>query len=253
MTSAVGVLREAASCDGYVEGAGNVTRFGEWYGANGAPWCAMFVSYCYFRAGLPLPATTTQGFAYCPSGAAWFREIPGLWRRPVDPIEPGFVVFYHFPNTARIGHVGIVDEVLADGTFHAWEGNTDVRGGRTGGRVIRQHRSRASVGRQGGFGVPLFDEPNAPSFPGRILTVDTPLLRGPDVSCWQERMRGLGWEIDVDGLYGKQSAAVCSEFQAQRGLQGDGAVGPQTWEAAWNAPLPGSPAAGAPSAGNGHE
>lgn len=38
----------------------------------------MFVSYCFYNAGLPLPITTPKGFAYCPYGVKWFRN-KGWW------------------------------------------------------------------------------------------------------------------------------------------------------------------------------
>src|SRR6266516_2610541 len=52
----------------------NRTPYSEWYGLIG-PWCAMFVSWCFFNEGLPLPASTSKGFAYTPSGAAWFQRL----------------------------------------------------------------------------------------------------------------------------------------------------------------------------------
>lgn len=29
----------------------DITPYGEWYGMNGQPWCAMFVSWCALQAG----------------------------------------------------------------------------------------------------------------------------------------------------------------------------------------------------------
>jgi murein L,D-transpeptidase YcbB/YkuD len=79
--------------------------------------------------------------------------------------------------------------------------------------------------------------PSAPPWPGRLLTLTSPRMRGDDVRRWQQRMRDRGWRIDVDGIYGPQSAGIARQFQREKGLQVDGIVGPRTWAAAWTAPI----------------
>jgi hypothetical protein len=59
----------------------------------------------------------------------------------------------------------------------------------------------------------------------------------PDVRTWQGQMGNRGWSISADGIYGPQSEGVCRQFQAEKGLGVDGLVGPQTWGAAWTAPI----------------
>ena len=41
----------ALSQIGYKEGSGNNTKYGKWYGMNGAAWCHMFVSWCAYKCG----------------------------------------------------------------------------------------------------------------------------------------------------------------------------------------------------------
>jgi peptidoglycan hydrolase-like protein with peptidoglycan-binding domain len=62
-------------------------------------------------------------------------------------------------------------------------------------------------------------------------------MSGNDVHTWQKRMADRGWTIAVDGAYGPQSEDVCRKFQLEKGLAVDGIVGPQTWNAAWTAPI----------------
>lgn len=173
MTTAAQVLARAAGEDGYVEypSGSNRTKFGRWYGLDGEPWCAMFVSWVFFHEGLPLPASTSKGFAYTPAGAAWFqRQQRWAAAGTGQVMAPGDVVFYRMPNgPARINHVGIVVAGAGDGTFKAWEGNTDVRGGRTGGRVLLQRRSMAHVV---GWGRPAFTAP--PEAPPYAIGVPIP-------------------------------------------------------------------------------
>jgi hypothetical protein len=57
------------------------------------------------------------------------------------------------------------------------------------------------------------------------------------VKTWQDKMRDRGWSLGVDGCYGPESEDVCRQFQAEKGLDADGDVGPKTWDATWNAPV----------------
>jgi len=77
---------------------------------------------------------------------------------------------------------------------------------------------------------------SVPPWPGRYLRYP-PIMRGEDVRTWQARMSRRGWRIDVDGAYGPQSREVCLAFQREKRLAVDGIVGPQTWAAAWTAPI----------------
>lgn len=81
--------------------------------------------------------------------------------------------------------------------------------------------------------------PDVPAWPGRELKYVSglPLMVGDDVSEWQTQMASRGWTIGVDGKYGPQSDGVCRAFQGEKGLAVDGIVGPNTWAAAWSAPV----------------
>jgi hypothetical protein len=118
------------------------TPYGEWYGIVG-PWCAMFVSWCFYFEGLPLADRGGKGFAYTPSGAAWFQRRGKWTQRPA----PGHVVFFNWPDDGvnRISHVGIVESVRADGTVVTIEGNTS-------NRVMRRNRRVGIVG----YGIPSY-------------------------------------------------------------------------------------------------
>jgi peptidoglycan hydrolase-like protein with peptidoglycan-binding domain len=59
-----------------------------------------------------------------------------------------------------------------------------------------------------------------------------------DVQPWQQKMYDRGWhEMLVDGDYGPISKDICLSFQSEKGLSVDGYVGPETWNATWNAPV----------------
>ena len=139
------IVHLAASQIGYSERSGNRTKFGEWYGLDGNPWCAMFVSWVFWHAGYPLPPIrTTKGFAYVPDVVAYAKRT-GQWRAPSHVPKPGDLLVFSFGGI-RPDHVGIVESVLPDGRIAAIEGNTNGAGSRTGGSVLRKYRRANIVG-----------------------------------------------------------------------------------------------------------
>jgi hypothetical protein len=136
------IIAKAISQLGVVESPAysNQTPYTKWYGITG-PWCAMFVSWCFYMAGLPLRITTSKGFAYTPYGVSWFKNN-GAWAGPNVRPQRGWVVFFDF--IGRVSHVGIVEGIAEDGRIVTLEGNTNAAGSRTGGAVMRHHRRVAS-------------------------------------------------------------------------------------------------------------
>lgn len=58
--------------NGTHETGDNIQKYGEWYPNNGAPWCAMFVSWCWHQAGLTNDILCKyQG---CYTGMKWCTE-----------------------------------------------------------------------------------------------------------------------------------------------------------------------------------
>ncbi len=143
------VLALAASTLGYSESpaGSNKSKFGAWYGAQGQPWCASWVSWVFYHAGLPLPATTPKGFAYCPYGVKWFRDKGQFFKQP----KAGDVVFFDWQKDGISDHVGIVEKVNSDGTVTTIEGNTSASNNSNGGQVQRRVRPMGVIQ---GFGRP---------------------------------------------------------------------------------------------------
>ena len=95
----------------------NMQKYGAWYGNNGAPWCAMFVSWNWHHAGLSHDLLLKyQG---CYTGKEWC-EKKGIfkYKKNYTPIT-GDIVFF-LSNGAS--HTGIV--AYCDGTYiYTIEGN----------------------------------------------------------------------------------------------------------------------------------
>ena len=86
-------------------GSGNYTKFGSWYGMDGQPWCAMFVSWAADKVGIlndivPKHASTLSGVnAYMQRGL-YESNNSGYLPREGDAI--------YFQTNGRVNHVGIV-------------------------------------------------------------------------------------------------------------------------------------------------
>lgn len=120
-------------------------KYGAWYGMNGAPWCAIFVSWVFWHAGTPLPPIRTKkGFAYVPDVQAW-AQANGCWRTRSYRPSPGDLIVYSFGGS-RADHVGIVELVLPDGRYQTIEGNTSGSNPRMGGMVDRMRRRSNVLG-----------------------------------------------------------------------------------------------------------
>ena len=109
----------------YKEGRNNDSVFGKWYGMNNVPWCAMFVSYCFNKAGVGslVAASTLKGFASCSAAVNWFKAHKGLVAS--KNAKPGDVVFFNFHGAKSPDHVGIViSNDPKHKVMHTVEGNT---------------------------------------------------------------------------------------------------------------------------------
>ena len=224
----------------------NKNKYGKWYGVDGVQWCAIFVSYCFYKAGLPLPATTPKGFAYCPSGVDWFRSKGRFFSEP----KIGDVVFFDWYKGIRActindgdnvrcsdaWHIGIVEKVNSDGSITSIEGNTSETSNGNGGGVMRQTRDRDLWY---GFGRPNYSTvsrvSNYPQFQGRIILLTSPNMKGEDIKTWKKRMIERGWNLGsgANDVFDSKADEVLRKFQAEKGLGVDGQLGELSWNAAW--------------------
>ena len=105
------------------------TRYGDWYGAPYAEWCAMFISFCLEYAGVPAAAVPRD--ASCTN---WHRVFYGMGAYEVADgytPEPGDLMFFTEGDSMLLTHVGIVERV-EDGVVTTIEGNV---GGTVGRRT----------------------------------------------------------------------------------------------------------------------
>jgi hypothetical protein len=116
----------------------NKTKYGQWFGYNGVPWCAIFVSWCYHLAGCRLGNIGfIRGFAGCQTAVLHFTKTNEITTTP----EAGDIVFYDWNNDKRYDHTGIFVKWISKTTFEAIEGNTSFGNDSNGGQVMRRQRN----------------------------------------------------------------------------------------------------------------
>ena len=57
------------------------------------------------------------------------------------------------------------------------------------------------------------------------------------IKQFQSKLRSRGWTISADGRFGQQTKKVVGQYQAEKGLKKDFAVGVKTWNAIWEYPI----------------
>jgi hypothetical protein len=96
-------------------------------------WCAIFVSWCLRKAGVPKAYASTRVTLF----ARYYANVGRFVRTP----RPGDLACFDWEGDGRFDHVGIVEKVLPDGRLVTIEGNTN-RGDDQDGvyRMVRSPR-----------------------------------------------------------------------------------------------------------------
>ncbi len=138
------VVRMARTQLGTRESGDNGTKYGRWYGMDGVPWCAIFVSWIFAKAGHALPALQgVRGFAGVAAGAEALRRRGELHKTP----KVGDIWLHRGPSVQQ-DHTGIVVAVHPDGSFTTIEGNSSDA-------VREVRRPKSELASSYGFGRPL--------------------------------------------------------------------------------------------------
>lgn len=216
MPTAAEFVNVAKGQIGYKESPANSnkTKYGQWYGMNGQPWCDIFISWCANQCN----ALSLIGgkFAYTPSHANWFKQH-GQWLDRSAKPQPGDIVFFH--NSSRICHVGIVTARNGTTSVSTIEGNTSTSSNDNGGSVMARTRTYGSVGSSwyiAGFGRPKWSGTSSGgSSSGSQSSKPSTSVKNQNIAnvqTWANSYVKAG--IAVDGINGPQTKkALCKCYQ----------------------------------------
>lgn len=104
----------------------NKVKYGEWYGSNGQPWCAMFIAWCANQ--INVLDTKVHKFSRCEYGKNYYVSKGNyhLFNSGYEPKKGDIFFRFHNGKGNGDGHVGIViayDVQTKD--VYTVEGNTD--------------------------------------------------------------------------------------------------------------------------------
>ena len=124
----------------------NKTKYGKWFGFDGVAWCAIFVSWCYDRSGVPLGNIGyRKGFAGVQSGVAHFKKTGEIV--DAENAKVGDIVMFDWNGDKRFDHTGIFNgwKDKAKGIMYTIEGNTSLTNQSNGGQVMSRERNKKGV------------------------------------------------------------------------------------------------------------
>lgn len=227
------------SLEGTVQGYNDVTKYGEWYGLNGYPWCAMFVSWCADQADIP--TTIIPRHSSCDEGMMWFirngRFSYGSAYGGTRTPGRGDIVYFgkKYGEGFDSTHVGIVYKVDSQ-KIHVLEGNSAYKV-----QTVSYNMSSDYVL---GYGIPDYTLQSSERKAGTYVTTASSLnfRAGPTTSSASIGMFSSGTVLEITevsaGKWGKTTyngktgwvsldycAACCSVTYNANG--GTGAPKPQ--------------------------
>jgi hypothetical protein len=240
MTSINQVLQIAQRELGVKETGDNINKYAEWYDPdlNGQSWCAIFVSYCLYSAGLQTHIETDKGFHYTPNGSKWFKEQKQWFKDPL----PGDIVFFDWQDATdeipgAANHVAFFVARTQDNRIITIDGNSPPDGGSEIGEV--RYKVRDFNYQVMGFGRPNYSNVVSTAIP-LLSNVSTSglITASEDIQIWQQKMISHGYDFGTsgaDGVLGKYSERVLEEFQQKLGFKVNGVLDVLSWQAAWTA------------------
>lgn len=142
-------LDRAVTQIGYVERANNDNKYGEWYGMNHQPYCAIGATWCYENEGNSPSFVRGTQYAYVPYIVGDAMNGRNGLKVTGDPI-PGDLVCFDWGWDGEYDHVGLFEHWKSGSTFSTVEFNTSPEGTggsqSNGGGVYRRTRNYASQG-----------------------------------------------------------------------------------------------------------
>lgn len=120
----------------------NAVKYNTWYyghKVSGAkyPWCAVFVSWVFYKCGRYKELTELQNKAYTVSYVKWAKALK-IWKPKSSKPKRGWLVVFDFNGDGTSDHIGFVDEYVSEKTIKTIEGNRD-------NKVKEGYRSTNSV------------------------------------------------------------------------------------------------------------
>lgn len=128
-------------------GSNNYTKYGEWYGLNGKPWCAIFVSWCANM--VEVPTTAIPKYASCTTGMESFKNAGCFYYSSANggDYTPKYGDIFFIGTKTSSNHTGIVTSVSGS-TITVVDGNW--------GDKVSEHTYKLTDSSLAGFASPSY-------------------------------------------------------------------------------------------------
>lgn len=134
------VIDKARADLGYTESPpnSNMTKYGEWYGMNGQPWCVMALAYWFNSAGERMAFYNGAKTASC-TALMQLYKAEGRWHTD-GQYQCGDIAIMTFAKNREVQHCGLIIGKAEDGGWITVEGNTSpgVEGSQNNGGCVAQ-------------------------------------------------------------------------------------------------------------------
>lgn len=217
------IIQTALAEVGYKEEYQNRTKFGKWYHLDEVPWCAIFISYIYDKAGHPMgKVDTPKGFHYCPSAYNFWKKAGKITTAP----EIGDIILFDWNKDFSSDHTGIFNGWVGKDHqfFFSVEGNTSVNNQSDGGSVMQRQRHISTVQAFVNLLGPV--EEKTVWIKGDVGDMVKKIQCALVLYGHRNKMEGLN--IAVDGDYSAETFGAVKIMQKHAKLDIDGEVGPNT-------------------------
>ena len=221
----------------------NYTKYGQWYGMNAQPWCAMFVSWCFGQlTGSREGAQKMLWGSLWASCTAMYKAAKAAGQAYNAPRAGDVIVFRQAAGSLTMVHTGIVTKI-SGGRVYTVEGNTSSTAGVVAnGGAVAEKSYPLTYTRIGFYLRPAYDaEPAQEKKPevtvtAQTMSVDLPILKkgmkSEAVKALQTLLNLRGFNCGaVDGDFGVKTDAALRAYQLKNGLTVDGECGAKSWAA----------------------
>lgn len=227
---AISIAQKEIGVTEYPSGS-NKVKYNTWYygrevSGSKYSWCVVFLMWIFKGTNLLMKTASASTLGN------WFKNNKQWYTTP----QIGDIVFYNFHTKGKLAdHVGIVEQVNADGSIYAIEGNTSStdKGSQDNGGCVARRKRKANIV---GYGRPLYEDAKPASAPTattpkRATLSEKANSRGADVVYLKKRLTSMGFgnlDLNTD-IYNKGCADAVQYLQVTNGLTPDRICGPKTW------------------------